>query len=52
MKKFRILAIISALLVLCLALVACGNKDNTPDNNDEQKKENITLTVWGSQEDQ
>lgn len=52
MKKFRILAIISALLVLCLALVACGNKDNTPDNNDEQKKEKITLTVWGSQEDQ
>ena len=50
MKKFRILAIISALLVLCLALVACGNKDNTPD--EPEKKEKITLTVWGSQEDQ
>ena len=49
MKKFRILAIISAILVLCLALVAC-NKDNTSDNT--EKKEKITLTVWGSQEDQ
>ena len=50
MKKFRILAIISAILVLCLALVACGNNDDTPENN--EKKEKITLTVWGSQEDQ
>ena len=50
MKKFRILAIISVILVLCLALVACDKKDNTPDNT--EKKEKITLTVWGSQEDQ
>ena len=54
MKKFRILAIVAALLVLCTALVACGNKGNDPaDNNGgDQKKEKITLTVWGSQEDQ
>ena len=54
MKKFRILAIVAALLVLCTVLVACGNKGNDPaDNNGgDQKKEKITLTVWGSQEDQ
>ena len=52
MKKIKILAIVAALLVLCLALVACGEKNNNNDNNDPAKKEKITLTVWGSQEDQ
>ncbi len=56
MKKFKILAIVAAMLVLCLALVACGGgngNDNNGDNNGgTQQKERITLTVWGSQEDQ
>ena len=52
MKKIKILAIVAALLVLCLALVACDGNDNNNDNNDPAKKEKITLTVWGSQEDQ
>ena len=53
MKKFKILAIVAAMLVLCLALVACGGGDNNDNNNEgNQQKEKITLTVWGSQEDQ
>ena len=48
MKKFKILAIIVAMLVLCVALVACGNNNG----GDPQNKEKVTLTVWGSQEDQ
>ena len=57
MKKIKLLAIVAAMLVLCLALVACGggNQDNTDDAGDKDntgKKEKITLTVWGSQEDQ
>ena len=57
MKKTKIIAIIVAMLVLCLALVACGggNQDNTDgagDTDNTGKKEKITLTVWGSQEDQ
>ena len=51
MKKFLI--IIASLLVLCLALVSCGGGNtNNGGGNDEGKKEKITLTVWGSQEDQ
>ena len=49
MKKFKILAIVAAMLVLCCALIACGGGN---DNNDDAKKEKVTLTVWGSQEDQ
>ena len=57
MKKFKILAIVAALLILCLALVACGNQggDQTGDqtgNDNNSQKTKITLTVWGSQEDQ
>ena len=48
MKKFKILAIIVAMLVLCVALVACGNNSG----GDPHNKEKVTLTVWGSQEDQ
>ncbi len=56
MKKFKILAMIAAILVLCLALVACGGDDkndnsNNSDNNNGPKTK-VTLTVWGSQEDQ
>ena len=51
MKKFKILAIIAAVLVLCVAFVACGNKD-TGNTDDPGAKEKVTLTVWGSQEDQ
>ena len=51
MKKFKILAIIAAMLVLCVALVACGNGNNS-GSGDPQNKEKVTLTVWGSQEDQ
>ena len=51
MKKSKILSIIAAILLVCMALVGCGggNKDNT---GDDSKKEKVTLTVWGSQEDQ
>lgn len=60
MKKFKILAIIAAMLVLCLALVACGggeqggagNNGGEQGGSGEGQKEKITLTVWGSQEDQ
>ena len=52
MKKFKILAIIAAMLVLCVALVACGNSNNSGDSGEPQNKEKVTLTVWGSQEDQ
>ena len=56
MKKFKMLAMIAAILVLCLALVACGGDDkndnsNNSDNNNGPKTK-VTLTVWGSQEDQ
>ena len=50
MKKFLI--IIASLLVLCLALVSCGGGNTDNSGNDEGKKEKVTLTVWGSQEDQ
>lgn len=47
MKKiFKSLCFVLALL-LCLSLVACGDK---PDDNNEKTK--YTLTVWGAQEDQ
>jgi len=52
MKKFRIIALVLAMLVLCVTLVACGNKDNQSTTTAAGKKEKITLTVWGSQEDQ
>ena len=56
MKKIKIIAIVAAMLILCLALVACGSGNqggtDTPGGTDAGKKEKITLTVWGSQEDQ
>ena len=53
MKKIRILSLVMALLMLVAVFAAC-NKDNkdegNKDNNGEKQK--VTLTVWGSQEDQ
>ena len=48
MKKIRILAIIAAVLTLCMALGSCGGGTDEGGSS----KEKITLTVWGSQEDQ
>ncbi len=50
MKNIKILALIVAVLALCFALVACNNNP-TPDP-DDGPKEKVTLTVWGSEEDQ
>lgn len=52
MKK--ILVILAAMLVLCLALVSCGGggEQGGEQGGNEGQKEKITLTVWGSQEDQ
>ena len=44
--KSKLLSLIAAILVVCLSLVACGG------GQDDDNKEKITLTVWGSQEDQ
>ena len=51
MKKIRIFALILALVMVALAMTACGGNGETPEG-DGGKKEKITLTVWGSQEDQ
>ena len=48
MKKFRLLYIVVAVLALCMVFAACV--DNSGNNSGN--KEKITLTVWGSQEDQ
>ena len=49
MKKIKIMALVLvALMVLSLALVACNPTEDDGDGN----KTKITLTVWGSQEDQ
>lgn len=51
MKKIRILSLALALLMLVMALAAC-NKDNNDNNVQPGEKKKVTLTVWGSQEDQ
>ena len=51
MKKFKIFAIIAAILVLCLALGSCGGGQEEEENGGEQKTK-VTLTVWGAEEDQ
>ena len=51
MKKIRIFALILALVMVALAMTACGGNGETPEG-DGGKKEKVTLTVWGSQEDQ
>ena len=48
MKKIRILSLVIALLMLTMVFAACNKNDG--DNGNQ--KEKVTLTVWGSQEDQ
>ena len=48
MKKIRFIAFVMALLAFCLAFTACGNSEDAGSQN----KEKVTLTVWGSEEDQ
>ena len=52
--KSKLLSLIAAILVVCLSLVACGGGQGNQGNSGEGsgEKEKITLTVWGSQEDQ
>ena len=61
MKKMKFMAIIATILVLCLALGSCGGGagagtgDGTGSgsgNGNGGKKEKVTLTVWGAEEDQ
>ena len=46
MKKFRLLYLLVAVFALCMVFAACESGETGGD------KEKITLTVWGSQEDQ
>ena len=51
MKKIKILSLAIAVLMLVMAFTACNNNNaNNTNNNGEKTK--VTLTVWGSQEDQ
>ncbi len=50
MKISRIIATILAVMMLLLTFVSCNSGENTPADN--TKKEKVTLTVWGSAEDQ
>ena len=58
MKKFKFLSVIAITLLASLLLVSCGGKDQgngdggNNGSGDSGTKEKITLTVWGSQEDQ
>ena len=53
MKKIRILSLVIALLMLVTVFVAC-NQNNSDENKNQNngEKTKVTLTVWGSQEDQ
>ena len=53
MKKIRILSLVIALLMLVTVFAAC-NKNNSDENKNQNngEKTKVTLTVWGSQEDQ
>ena len=51
MKNLKFLITALVVLMLCFSLVACGGGKDTGDG-DGTPKEKITLTVWGSQEDQ
>ena len=53
MKKIRILSLVIALLMLFAVFASC-NKNNSDENNNQNngEKTKVTLTVWGSQEDQ
>ena len=49
MKKIRVLSLVMALLMLAMAFAACNQGDK---GDNKKEKEKVTLTVWGSQEDQ
>lgn len=49
MKKFRLLCLVLAVLAISLVFAACGESGTKPTDGEKEK---ITLTVWGSQEDQ
>ena len=53
MKKIRILSLVIALLMLVAVFAACdkNNSDENKNHNNGEKTK-VTLTVWGSQEDQ
>lgn len=53
MKKIRILSLVIALLMIAMTFVACNQNNNGNENNQNNgEKKKVTLTVWGSQEDQ
>ena len=53
MKKIRILSLVIALLMLAMTFVGCNQNNNENENNNNNgEKKKVTLTVWGSQEDQ
>ena len=53
MKKIRILSLVIALLMLAMTFVGCNQNNNENENNNNNgEKQKVTLTVWGSQEDQ
>ena len=53
MKKIRILSLVIALLMLAMTFVGCNQNNNENENNNNNgAKQKVTLTVWGSQEDQ
>ena len=52
MKKIRILSLAIAMLMLVMAFTACNNNNNANNTDNNGEKTKVTLTVWGSQEDQ
>ena len=53
MKKIRIFSLVIALLMLAMTFVGCNQNNNENENNNNNgEKQKVTLTVWGSQEDQ
>lgn len=52
MKKLRILSLVLALLMLVAVFAACNKDNGEGDQQPSGEKQKVTLTVWGSQEDQ
>ncbi len=52
MKRSKLLSLVAAILLVCMSFVACGGGNNGDNTGDGGNKEKVTLTVWGSQEDQ
>jgi len=51
MKKTKLFALIAVVLALCTVFSACGGGAGA-NNGGDGSKEKITLTVWGSEQDQ